>query len=276
MILSASGGLVYHARAAFTRIESLISVSGEDRWAPTRRCVSTHVARWLAELTPDTLVIFGPSAGYLLEPDFFASLKAYAGTTPLKIIAIDPDPLAALLFRRRFSSSPVEWHTRHDLLPFGSPEANTFADFLDQVSLSSKKPAVLFLGLLGQLPLHAERATRSAFEARRILMRELADFNWASLHDLESTTLDRRLRELPPALRPDSFAAAAHENLLDSSETRVEFSDNRLRNLAVPAKAWIDHETDWLGRPEVVIPWLLTPRRFHHLGFLKTSIVVTD
>ncbi|CAN5655488.1 hypothetical protein BH10BDE1_BH10BDE1_26810 [soil metagenome] len=275
MILSASGGLVYHARAAFTRIESLISVSGEDRWAPTRRCVSTHVRNWLTDVQPDTLIIFGPSAGYLLEPDFFQALPREASQAPLKIVAVDPDRLARTLFQRRFRSSEITWHLRHDLLPFGSENPSAFANFLDSASLDSPNVAVLFLGLLGQIPLHSEMATRSAFEARRILQNELADFHWASLHDLESTNLQRGLRELPAALRPESFAEPSVAQFLSTTTARAEFTSNRFHNLGVPVTAWTDHDTEWLSPPDVVIPWLLSRRRFHHLGFSKTSIVVT-
>jgi hypothetical protein len=271
MILSASGGLVYHARAAFTRFESLIRDSSEDRWAPTRRCVSMHVANWLEELTPETLIIFGPSAGYLLEPDFFSNLKRPNGISPLKIVAVDPDPLAAFLFRRRFSASSVDWHGREDLLPFSSPSASGFGDFLRAASRTQNKTAVLFLGLLGQVAFHTESATRSTFEARRLLMHELANFNWASLHDLESTTLERGLGTLPPEIGPDVLAEAAPT----TTAARAEFSTVRLRQLRANPKAWVDHDTEWLGPPEVVIPWLLASRRFHHLGFRKTSIVVT-
>lgn len=81
--LSPSGGLTYHLRALRWR---------RRLWTPFR----AQVAAWLAAWQPpcSELLLLGPSAGYTLDPAFLSRFAA--------IHAVEPDPLAHWLLRRRF------------------------------------------------------------------------------------------------------------------------------------------------------------------------------
>ena len=85
----ASGGLGYHLRALRFR---------HSLWAPY---IAT-VQRWLHDWRPptDTLVVVGPSAGYALDAAFLARFRS--------VRALEPDPLARTLLRRRFAQ--IAWH----------------------------------------------------------------------------------------------------------------------------------------------------------------------
>ena len=243
MILSASGGLVYHTRAALSH----------RRWQGTRRSVSTLVRHWLEDLaaagkTKD-LILIGPSAGYLLEPDLFGDRA---------LTVIDPDAVANLIFRTRFSSSHVDWHRRSDLLPFTSRRPEAFSKLIK----AKHDAAILFLGVLGQIDLHRSEFKRSVSEATRRLLCDLRGRDWASLHDLESTTLNHSLNEMPASLLNLELSD------LENATARIETVAENFSRLGISTGSWIDHETEWLGRPAATVPWLLTSRKFHSLGWV--------
>ncbi len=246
-ILSASGGLVYHTRAALSY----------GRWQDTRRSVSTLVRNWLesaslsAPIGGETqdVIIIGPSAGYLLEPGLF-------GDRALTII--DPDAFASLIFRSRFSESQVDWHSRSDLLPFTSRSPKAFSEFI----ASKSKAAILFLGVLGQIDLHESEFRRSKAEATRRLLADLIGRNWASLHDLESTTFEHSLRQIPPSILNLDLSESG------TARDRIEVFEENFSALGIKTKLWVDHETEWLGGPAATVPWLLTPRKFQNLGWV--------
>ena len=239
MILSASGGLVYHARALL----------GFGRWEAARRSVSELVSDWTRETGCEQLIIFGPSGGYLLTHDLFG---------PINLTVIDPDYLASIVFRRRFPSSRIKWQTRSDLLPFTSHNPNDFFNFIALES-ATKKTAVLFLGLLGQIDLHKSEFTRTKAEATRILLSSLekAGLPWASLHDLESAILSS----------PPSAQLAAEPKA--EARARIEQTTSSLAFENVTARTWLDHETTWIGPPRKIIVWMLSRKRLHHLGWFQ-------
>lgn len=237
MILSASGGMVYHTRAAFSF----------DRWKLTRRSVSTLVRKWL---NSDEIILIGPSAGYLVDPELFKERK---------LTVIDPDIAASIIFRARFRKSEIEWHFRSDLLPFTSRQPNAFAEFI----AAKPKASILFLGVLGQIDLHKDKFTRLKREATQILLHDLGNRNWASLHDLESTILDFRLKEIPPSIAALKLSAAAN------AASRIALQAAELSRLGISTGPWLDHETEWLPAPQACIPWLLTQKRLHGLGWVE-------
>lgn len=264
MILSASGGLVYHARAAFTRLGK------SDRWRPTRRPICRQLSRWLNRIHPQRLILVGPSAAYLIEHDFFRAhdLTLIGATNPtrrLELIVVDPDPVAALVFRARFGSSPIKWHLRSDLLPFFSRDPQAFSDFLKERDTDGKKTAILFFGLLGQIHHHSAAFTRPHHEARSLFFEALKGRDWASLHDLESTTLEKEMLELSSPLAKLSEETPQSKSEIFQQSSRLELFNSSLS--ANNPGAWTDHETEWLGTPEAIFPWLLSADRFHILGF---------
>lgn len=255
MILSASGGLVYHARAAIARIKSLID--GDDRWAPTRRSVSTCVREWLRKIAPETLILFGPSAGYLLDRDVFKD--SFAGRA-VRVVVVDPDPVAKMIFRARFPNLSFDWQTRADLLPFTSADPEAFAKFVTSCAEGKagglRKTAVLFLGVLGQIEFHATQFARSKSEARQLLMATLNGVSWASLHDLESTRLSVPAKMQTFANVPAQFKSDAERIAFFASSLAVE-------------SEWVDHDTQWLGPPATVIPWMLSAKKLNVMGFVR-------
>lgn len=124
-----TGGITYHFRAA---------EHAERRWSPYRAAL----AEWLDGWRPRrrTLVLLGPSGGYTLLPEFLGRFEL--------ILAFDPDPVAPLLFRRRFgralkaAGTTLRW-SHADLLT----EPRALADRLRR----HPEAAVFFAGLLGQL-----------------------------------------------------------------------------------------------------------------------------
>lgn len=264
MILSASGGLVYHARAAFSRLGK------SDPWSATRRPICRQLSRWLNRVHPQRLILVGPSAAYLIEHDFFRAhdLTLIGATNPtrrLELVVVDPDPVAALVFRARFRSSPIKWHLRSDLLPFFSRDPGAFRDFLKTADADGKKTAILFFGLLGQIHHHSESFTRSHYEARSLFFEALKDRDWASLHDLESTTLEKPMPQLSEDLQKFADEAALSKSEAFQQTSRLESLASHLA--PYEPRAWTDHETDWIGPPIAIFPWLLSPENFHILGF---------
>ncbi len=265
MILSPSGGLVYHARAAF-RLYA---------WAETRRSVSTLVSNWLTKVRPQRLIIFGPSGGYLIDKSVFDGAGAANGR-PLELVVAEPDRIASFIFRKRFTKNPIKWHTRSDFLPFTSLDPMAFKNFVEQQQ-TDRRVAVLFLGLFGQMGLHQSEFKRPKSEASKILRDSLAMLAvpWASLHDLESTFL---LSPLVETAEKEIFDTTP--KLLGSPQvariTRMNELLQRADSRATKDSPWIDHETEWLGEPRAIIPWMLSQRRLHLLGWCETSFVGTD
>lgn len=273
-ILTVSGGLVYHARAAFIRF------ARADLWEATRRAVSGHVHQWLHKVQPDVLILFGPSAGYLLERDFADFLRITKPNDDCErqaphLIVVDPDPLARQIFKARFPSRSLTWHTRSDLLPYTSLTPRDFADFLGQAKSASPtirpkpKVAVLFLGVLGQIELHRDEFKRSSATARQILLENLRGFEWASVHDLESTKLTKPLGATSLKKIFDRIEKEKADSSWPTQTKRVEAVTCELPQLGTSATDWTDHETAWLGEPTAIIPWLISNKRLHLLGWTE-------
>jgi hypothetical protein len=189
MILSPTGGLVYHLRAWQNR----------STWESTRQQVTEAACAWLRELqTPaqqfeapftrrvGRMAIFGPSAGYLLEFAKFFTLVDRFG----EVRIVEPDPIARVIWRRRWQKLPATIHrrvalsfdTRTDRLPWWSSKPDDFAHWLENEQIDT----VLFFGLLGQIELLAPSFVRPTAMARQLLQEALCDRPWASLHDLWS------------------------------------------------------------------------------------------
>lgn len=237
-----AGGVRYHL-GAWRYHRSL--------WAPYRR----EVARFLAEWRPPcaTLAIIGPSAGWHLPDEFLRRFEV--------VYAIDPDPLAHWLLRRRFPGVPWVAITEDYFTPAGprmwsDNTARLFDDFPDA--------ALLFAHFLGQLPglypqaVAAERgddleASRPFRRWKAQLAAQLTRRHWASMHDrLSSPT--------PPALR--------------CADLDAELPREDLQRLAWPeGAALIDHLTGALApqRPRRLLTWQRTPAMWHLVEALHAA-----
>lgn len=171
-LTNAAGGWPYHLTALRYR---------RALWTPYRLAVAELLRAW-APLETE-LVLVGPSAGWNLDAGFLSRFEV--------VYAIEPDPLARWLLRRRFPR--VRWvMTARDYLSPQGPAgwtanlAQLFADFPDQ--------ALLFFGVLGQLiVLHPEAvaaedgqeviATAAFRHWKAALRGHLGLRSWCSVHD---------------------------------------------------------------------------------------------
>lgn len=106
-------------------------------WAPFVTALADALAPW--EPSATHLLLVGPSAGWCLPPSLLARFRA--------IDALDPDPLARLLFARRFSSLARRLRSQDDDYLTSLDPARLHALVADFPS-----HAILFANVLGQLP----------------------------------------------------------------------------------------------------------------------------
>jgi len=145
-----SGGLFYHFRAwRFCKKNSL------NLWWDHQDGVQRFLERWGPK--EKTLVLIGPSGGYSLPADFLERFE--------RIIAFEIDPVARLIFEKRFGIKP-QW-IKH---PF------QFEPFSDLPA----DAAILFCNLLGQVPF------KNAKKMSLLLEAALKGRSWASYHDAMS------------------------------------------------------------------------------------------
>lgn len=184
-----TGGFGYHVRAL---------LYGRSRWSPFRQ----EIARWLRAWAPPEreLLLVGPSGGYSLDPAFLCAFS--------RIIAVDIDPLAALIFRLRFGrllrdrGVALAWDSRDHLSP--GPQGFSLRPLCSLVA-AHPEAAVLFCNLLGQLPMLGDDRLpdqsdddppEGSYERWLLgLPAALAGRSWATYHDRISG--DCRPRSLP-------------------------------------------------------------------------------
>ena len=203
-------------------------------WGPTLNTAKTT-----------ELIIFGPSAGWTLSEKFLAKFS--------KVICVEPDPFARLLFRLRFRKMKVEFDKRSDRLPWFAKDRSPKTIGRGTEELLAKYPnaAILFSNLLGQVQLLMEKPNASFNErAQNSLLSALAGRAWASYHDVVSTTLTPKLA---PAITAINLSDLIEEN----------FEVNEVRHVT-------DHETEWLGSTRTSI-WQIRPGIYHLVGFTTAS-----
>lgn len=167
-----AGGLRYHYNAWRFR---------HTLWRPYTNEVAQLLQQWAPQNAQ--LVVIGPSAGWHLPTAFLSQFET--------VVAIEPDPLARWLLRRRFPM--VHWQFHHDdyftpqhPLGWSDNTARLFSDFPDA--------ALLFAHFLGQmvglhpLAVAAEEqgeviATPVYNHWKQKLNEQLQHRTWASFHD---------------------------------------------------------------------------------------------
>lgn len=246
-VLPLSGGIFYHYLALrFSR----------TLWQPFR----TDVARWLSSWNPasEELIIFGSSAGYSLSEPFLNRFK--------RIIAVEPDPIARVLFRRRFANAKIEFENDRDLL---SPIAKDYEGSSSKLAIEKlaaflkrhPNAAVLFSNVLGQLPLEFPHLSDAIFAKHLVAIRgALRGREWASYHDLLSTW------SKPNSLAPFTLPAGPMD--------LTEFSKKHLADVRRSSRLEVtDHQTHSLsaGEETQCSWWELAPGRFHLIGFLSSA-----
>jgi hypothetical protein len=232
-LFSASGGLVYHARALRYR---------NGLWAPFRAAL----AGWLERCLPpgDELILVGPSGGHCLPLELLARHR--------RLVALEPDPLARFVLQTRLAPAQLELEHRDLLLhPLLSG-----ARGLDALLERRPHAAVLFCNLLGQLQIDLadEQQERFQSEFRRRVLPLLAARSWASFHDRWS--LDREQHATPSPPETLSF-----ERVPSDDELAVAY----FGTAGAPVTAF-DHGASALfpeAWPRRYFSWQLTPHALH-------------
>lgn len=215
-VLSFSGGLVYHLRAALYR--------------PLWRDFEKHLAEILCRLpvSQSQLTLIGPSAGYNVSNKFLNQFES--------VLAIDPDPLAPLLFEFQHHGLSINWQLRGV-----EWQASQLPDIW-----SNPDQLLLFANVLGQLG-----GTYGGDEFEKIkssLRKKLSQCAYFSFHDLYSSREPFSQEIMGP--RWDSLAPSA-----------VKMANSPTRLTAVT-----DHLT-WdlfdAQQPRIILQWQLTPKQFH-------------
>jgi len=214
-VLGDAGGLRYHARA----------LRHHRAWAPFHAAVAGWLRGWEAAAVGGDLVLVGPSAGYALPAGWLGNFR--------RVLALEPDPLARFLLRRRPDAGA---------LSFSPIDALTGADGLAALAAAAPGSALLFCNVLGQVPAPPGQGWRGLLE------RALADRTWASFHDVFSTERppddpSPRGFDRPPPL-PDLLGAVWTGGVLEG----------------------FTHDTYRMGgdAPHAYACWALAPRQ-HHL-----------
>lgn len=214
--LHTSGGLVWHWRAWRHRA----------RWQTFLRTTSAWMHGWQAPR--DKLLIVGPSAGYTLDAGFLASWR--------EVHALEPDPLARALLRRRFPR--IRW--QFDTLDICAPHG--FA----ALAQSYPDSAILFSNLLGQV------MPREDLRWQDELRAALGHHHWASYHDVISTT------RAPD--RPTTNASQDNPSNLEALLERF-WSGGEIE--------LVDHASFKLGGEEAAHDWALWELRPGHYHLVE-------
>lgn len=233
-----SGGWRYHLRA----------YRGHARWAPLRQELAAFMRPWLQRQirAQRPVLLVGPSGGYTLP---WEELLAHSD-----LRAVEPDPLARLLLRRKAPGLRIDPRPALGWSPRGYCPEKLQAWFR-----SHRGCALLFCNLLGQLKANK---TLEDPQWRTAFIQELNQFDWLSYHDLVSgrQAADMQvLRRLAPSrstLAPqcsiefwqDVYHRAPNPLHLVDHKTATLFSDPRLKT-----------------EPRVFFLWPLCPGYWHVL-----------
>lgn len=217
--LQHGGGLIYHARALRHR----------RLWRNFIEVARDWQDGWRADA--QSLVIIGPSAGYTLSLGMLARFNARSGS----IVALEPDPLARWLLRKRFAALNWQFESIDVFAPGG----------LQAIAQRFPTAALLFSNVIGQ---HLQHDVVHAQQWRAQLHQHLANHHWASYHDVIST----ECIPLQAAARFRSDTPLSLEGLLANFWPGGEL-------------ALTDHNCLHLGpQPAHYALWSITPRQ-HHL-----------
>lgn len=235
-LFNPAGGLRYHFRAL--RYASTV-------WQPFRWAVGEWLLGW--EPPERTLLLVGPSGGYSLQPFLFERFE--------RVVCLEPDPVARLVFRRRLAKAPLE---RRPAIEFVADDHLVHhPERLGDLVRKLEPCAVLFSNVIGQLRvlLTATSAGNADLSrAREAVQRVLEGRSWASYHDRVSGTL-----------RPEfNQPLVADGRLTDAEVLSVLYASDDSDDSA-PAEL-LDHLTDGffpITLPHAYFVWELEPSWFH-------------
>jgi hypothetical protein len=195
-----------------------------------------------------TLVLVGPSGGYCLQPFFFERFD--------RVVCLEPDPLARLIFRRNLDRAPLDHRPKLEFIAedhlVNAPER--LPKLLDGLG----DAALLFTNVIGQL--RSLLGVDSAEDARLRRVREqialaVEGRAFASFHD-----------RLSGLVRPHIESPHRADARLDDDHVLAEFYQfaefgQRRRGLEL-----LDHLTGGFfpsALPHTYFVWEILPGRFH-------------
>lgn len=165
-----AGGLRYHVRALRY---------SKTRWETFRWELGDWLLKWKPQET--TLVLVGPSAGYCLQPFLFEQFE--------RIVCLEPDPIARMLFKRKIRNAPLD---RQPALEFIAEDHLVHApERFPALVESLQGCCILFSNIIGQLRvlLSVADETPEFARVRDAVHEAIAGRSWASFHDRVSGTL---------------------------------------------------------------------------------------
>lgn len=231
-----AGGLRYHWRA-FRH--------GSELWQPFRWALGEWLLAW--EPPETTLVLVGPSGGYTVQPFLFERFE--------RVVCLEPDPLAKLVFRRRLAAAPLE---RRPLLDFISDDRLvSHPERLPELLESLGDTAVLFSNVLGQLRVLLDVSSSEAPGLLRIkeeVRRAITGRSWASFHDRVSGRVRPEFNQ--PLIAEGRLTDPEVISILYSGDGVTVESDPNL----------LDHLTEGLFPEDLsyaYFTWELAPGWFH-------------
>lgn len=232
-----AGGWRYHLRA-YRHSQQL--------WEPFRWALGEWLLRW--QPSEPVLVVVGPSGGYNLQPFLFERFE--------RVICLEPDPLARMIFARRLARAPLERRPRLEFVV--EDKLVHHPERLAPWFASLGEACVLFSNVLGQLSVllgvgsaHAPKLARIRAAVREVT----ATRSWASFHD-----------------RFSGSARPAFEGLV-SADSRLTDAEILEAAYAAPPGAdgeapleLVDHFSEGFFEPSLphaYLSWELEPGSFH-------------
>jgi hypothetical protein len=195
-----------------------------------------------------TLVLVGPSGGYCLQPFFFERFE--------RVVCLEPDPLARIVFRRRLDSAPLEQRPRLEFITedhlVNAPER------LPKLVEGLGDSALLFTNVIGQL--RSLLGVDSVNDPRLQRVREhvaaaIEGRAFASFHDRVSGLVR-------PHIEPPHQVAAR----LDDNAMMAEFYQFAELGRGRGGVELLDHLTSGFfpdRLPHTYFFWEILPGRFH-------------
>jgi len=246
-LISESGGLFWHAKALLRH---------RTLWGDFTNRIDRFLADWRSVLAfgpqpqPTGMILLGPSGGWCLPAKGF--IDAFS-----EVIAVDPDPAARAIFKRRFKPSASQ--PAQAAGAFSQTwVASTFERVLPTLLVRHPRHAVLFCNVLGQLRYQDKKTLeRIEFELGQIKLM-LAGRHWASFHDrISGEAITANLQEL------EFFSTDA-------------VTTNALAKRVARGGEWLDHLTESVLPANTARRFMAWPISRERLHWIEAGWVEAD
>jgi hypothetical protein len=245
VLFNRAGGLRYHLRAR--RYSNLL-------WQPFRLAIGDFVMGFTPAAT--TLLLVGPSGGYCLPAAFFERFE--------RVVCLEPDPIARLLFRRKLDKASLERRPRLEFI--AEDHLLLHPERLPRLAASLGDTALLFSNIIGQLRGLLDVDEPTADKLRRVrdgVAQAIEGRAFASFHD-----------RLSGAMRPEvAQPFRAQERMSDDAILSQFYTPPRIDREPHDTELF-DHLTEGFfprKSPHTYFVWQLLPRRYHLIEGIARS-----